>query len=345
MPDLDDINAQIDEMSAHELLALRAADARRLFSGDGAAITDRFRRLARAWHPDRNRGADAPAVFARIVELHRIARQGCADAPARIFRTADGRSFRLRWRKCHRTDFGELLVGDHHVAHLVQNGCEDLVAAAEAFRPTYADARMRAEIEPLLPRRVVRLETADGHVFVERKAPDQILLRDLIALGAVDPRHAAWMTTRLLNIACWLAWAGIAHGAIGPDALLVSPARHAVTLTGPLLCAGGFGTAPVALPERSLACQPRYALAGACLDARLDPELLRLTLREMLGDAAGTGLALDRAVPAPFAAWLTLPTTGDAWSDFTAWEGARKASFGARRFVRWDVDVAAAMAA
>ena len=334
------------EPTATQLMAMTAGDARRLFPGDAAAIAARFRALARVWHPDRNRDSVATAVFAHIVALHGVAIRAAADGRIeRRFRTRQGRSFRLRCRAQHEGDFGEILVGDRHVAHVVPAVLDDLALVADAFRPRFADARMQTAVAPYLPRRLATLETATGRVFVEHKRPDQLLMRDLMRLGPVDPRHAAWMATRLLNIACWLGWAGIAHGAIGPDTLLVSPEMHGVALTGPMLCAGGFGTAPAALPERTLDSAPRYAAAFAEFDRRLDPELVKLTLRELLGDPAGTRLAADPHFPRPFAHWLLMPTAGNARADFIAWEAARDASFGPPRFVRWDVDPAAVMAA
>ncbi len=335
------------EISAADLLAFAPHQARVLFPGTADDVAARFRDLARAWHPDRNPAHDAGAVFARIVALHEAAKRSIAGTPPReaIYHTVDGRAFRLAWRARRASEMGEALVGDRHVAHAVPADLDDLAAEADAFRPRFADAAMEAEVARMLPRRVSTLQTAHGRVFVERKDAGQVLLRDLMRLGPVPPRHAAWIATRLVNLACWLQWAGIAHGAIGPDTLLVDPASHSVALTGPFLCAGPFGTPPAVLPERTLACAPRYAVRGALRDERLDPDLVRLTLREALGDAAGTRLATDPGFPKPFAAWLMVPPAEGARSDFPAWERARDASFGPRRFVRWDVDTAALMAA
>ncbi len=335
----------IADPSAEQLLALTVAEARTLFEGDAEANARRFRELASVWHPDHNRAREATAVFAHLVDLYEGARTKGAEANERVFRTTDARSFRVRWRARRVGDLGELLIGDRVIAHAVPAELDRLAAMADAWQPSFADEAMRAEMALSLPRRLATLVTAEGYVFVEHKEPGTVLLQDLMRLGPVDPCQAAWIATRLVNLACWLQWVGIAHGAIGPDTLLVSPETHSLALTGPFLCAGSFGAEPAVLPERTLACAPRYGVPGAVLDQRLDPELVRLTVRELLGDAAGTRLASDPAFPKPFANWLLMPTTEGARSDFPAWEAARDASFGPRRFVRWDVDVAALMAA
>jgi hypothetical protein len=338
----------MDTADIDVLMALRPAQARVLFPGDRPAISARYKDLAKRWHPDRNRDPRAADVFARLSELHGIALRivdGVSATQERVFRTRDGRTFRLRWAVRHETDFGEVLVGERHVAHVVPADLDDLSGRAARWTPQFADASMRSEMERFLPHVTAILDTAEARVFVESKTPDQVLLRDLLRAGPVEPRHAAWMTTRLVNLACWLQWAGIAHGALGPDTLLVSPEFHSVAITGPFLCGRSFGRAMDVLPERTLSTAPRYAAAGAVSDARLDPELVRQTIREVLGDPAGTRLAADPDFPKPFANWLLMPAATGAQDDFPSWEQARDASFGPRRFVRWDFDPAAVMAA
>lgn len=339
----------MDITDADTLIALRSDQARILFPGDRAAVATRYKAISKRWHPDVSGEPRASEVFARISELHAIALRivdgGVSAGNERTFRTVDGRAFRLRWAVRHETDFGEVLVGERHIAHVVPRDLDDLSGRAAKWTPNFADAEMRREMERFLPHTRSILETADGRVFVESKTPDQVLLRDLLKSAPIDPRHAAWMTTRLVNLACWLQWSGIVHGALGPDTLLVSPEFHSVSITGPLLCGRSFGLPLDALPERTLHAAPRYAADGTKADARLDPELVRQTVREVLGDAAGTSLAADPDFPKPFANWLLMPAATGAQDDFLSWEAARDASFGPRRFVKWDFDPAAAMAA
>jgi len=204
---------------------------------------------------------------------------------------------------------------------------------------------MREQFEQLLPRRVALLETHQGTVFVHAKSPDQVLLADLLKLGPVEPRHAAWMVTRLMNLACYLRWAGIVHAAIDRHCVLVSPRHHTIAFTGPFLCAVAMNQRPGALPERTLDVLPRLEAPDALCDGGVDPALIRLTVREALGDPAGTRLAVDPAFPDPFALWLLMPGADGAQADFRAWEQARDAAFGPRRFIQWDFDPAALLAA
>ena len=332
------------DFSAADILALDVSDAGRLFPGDRAHFAATFHNLARIWHPDRNADPDAAKVFAHITALRRHALASSAPAQERRFETADGRTFAFRWQTRHIGETGEVLVGKSRIAHLIVPEAGDLARTAARIDYRFADRAMQAQIGPHLPRFVAQLETVAGTLFVGEKRPDQLLLADLLRLGPVDPRHAAWMATRLMGLACWLEWAGLAHGSIGPETLLISPERHEVALTGPMLCAARFDERFRSLPERTLTLLPRLE-RDARADEAIDPELVRLTIREALGDPAGTGLASDPAFPKPFARWLLMPSAGGAQADFPAWEQARDAAFGPRRFVRWDIDPAALRAA
>jgi hypothetical protein len=335
------------DLDAAEIMRLRVSEAALLFPGDADMVARRYRRLARLWHPDHNPAPEAAGVFAHVAELHAAACRALKPpAPKeQLFHTRDGRSFRFAWLTRHVTDCGELMVGNRHVVHIVSAEAGDLARSAAGRTFPFAHDAMRGQFEPLLPRRVALLETDQGTVFVHAKSPDQVLLADLMKLGPVEPRHAAWMTTRLMNLACYLQYAGIVHGAIDRHCVLVSPRHHKVSLTGPLLCAGLMNGRPGALPERTLAELPRLEAPDAVCDGGVDPALVRLTIREALGDPAGTRLAGDPTFPNPFALWLLMPGADNAQADFRAWEQARDAAFGPRRFIQWDFDPAALLAA
>jgi hypothetical protein len=323
--------------TAEEILNIADHEAARLFPGGEAAVASRYRELARHWHPDRNPSPHAAAVFSHLTALRERATGRAARE--RRFETRCGRTYRLRWRTRHLTDAGELLVGDRYIAHLIAHET-GLRPPLDLPGPGFADDRMRQEMQRFLPETVAVLETEAATIFVERKRPDQVLLADLLRLGPVDPRHAAWMITKLLNLCCWLHWARLSHGAIGPTCLLVSPSRHEVALTGPMICAARFGRAFALLPERTLDLLPRLAAPGAAAEERIDLELVRLTIREALGDSAGVRLAASAGIPRAFAEWLLMPPLADAPGDFAGWQQARDRAFGPPTFVDWNFDPA-----
>jgi hypothetical protein len=90
-------------------------------------------------------------------------------------------------------------------------------------------------MERFLPRQVAVLDGPAGTVFVHAKTPDQFLLADLTRLGPIDPRHAAWLTTRLVDIAARHARGRLVsslEGGYSLDALRESTAAHVAALAG-----------------------------------------------------------------------------------------------------------------
>lgn len=328
-----------DIATAEDILATPPHEAGRLLSGDETSIRKAFRALVQAWHPDHCADPRAAAVVAHLVKLRDSALGRRATLASRRFTSPGGGAFEMSFVKARPFEAGEILVGRGSVAYVVSPDNVDLSGRPLAIvRPRFANDRMRAEMERFLPRLIRRESTVEGDVQVYARTPDQILLADLLeATGPLEPVHAAWLLSGLLNLACWLSWAGFVHGAISPEHVLVSPKFHSVALVGPALYATRVDGRPEALPERTLSLVPRMGLAGQPVTPALDLDLVRATCREALGDAAGTRLGLRADMPAAFATWLAMPPAGTAQEDYGSWERAREVSFGPRRFVEMKV--------
>lgn len=325
--------------TAEQILALTAADRGALFPSAANGAKRAFRRLATVWHPDVCDHPRAAEVFAHLVRLRDAGGARVAgSAPSRTLRTRDGRSLGVSPLSTVPLDAGELLVGRRSLTWVYRTDAADLAEAGAAtiagFR--FADDRMRAQMTPFLPTLDRRIPLAGGEeALVMARHADEVLLADLLRVkGAVPAEHAAWVGSGLLNLACWLDWSGLVHGAIAPETVLVSPETHTVRLMGGWGFATRAGSRPTALPGRTLALAPRLSVRGEVVDARLDLELIRRTLREAFGDPTG-GSLLGGGAPDPVARWLLMPPAPTAREDYAGWLRALEAVWGRRRFVRW----------
>ena len=329
-------------LSAQDILSVTPSDRARLFPGPADEVRRAFKRLAARWHPDVCKDPRATEVFAHLVRLRDAALGPRRVGPSvtRTLRTRDGRSLGLSPLSTLPLDTGELLVGRRSLTWIYRAEVADLAEAGAAaiagFR--FADDRMRKQMTPFLPTLDRRIPLQDGgEALVMARHADEVLLADLLRVtGAVPPEHVAWIGSGLLNIACWLGWAGLVHGAIAPETVLVSPETHTVRLMGGWGFASKTGTRPIALPGRTLALAPRLTVNGEVVDARLDLELIRRTLRETLGDPTG-GALLRGSAPEPIGRWLVMPPEGEAKKDYAGWLKTLEAVWGRRRFVRWDL--------
>ena len=333
-------------ISADDILNSRLADAGKILGSDPKMARKSFHKLATIWHPDVCKDPRSPDIFARLVELREAVATKAARAsgakpkgsPSHILKTKDGRSVGMRPLSVNRGDTGEILVGGGTVTFLHGSDMVDLgraeLATIDRFR--FADDRMRREMTRFLPEVVRTMDLEDGRLAVAmRRGSDDILLSDLLARGPLAQEHAAWLCSGLMNIAAWLTWSGICHGAIDPRHILISPAKHEVRLIGGWGFATAFGERPSALPERTLNVVPRILESGEVASPQLDLELVRRTVREALGDPAGARL-YEGHVKKPFVDWLTFPPAKDGIADYAGWTKAKDASW-ERRFVQLDV--------
>lgn len=330
-------------MTADQILSVPPSGKAGIFSGPAEEVRSTFRRLAALWHPDVCKDPRATEVFAHLVRLRDTALRSGRPAPAssRTLRTRDGRDLGLSPLSTLPLDTGELLVGRHSLTWVYRAEAADLAEAGAStiagFR--FADERMRKQMTPFLPTLDRRIPLADGEeALVMARHADEVLLADLLRMkGAVPAEHAAWIGSGLLNLACWLGWAGLVHGAIAPETVLISPETHTVRLMGGWGFATKVGGRPTALPGRTLALAPRLAVKGEVVDPRLDLELIRRTLREALGDPTGGGL-LRGGAPEPIGRWLVMPPEAEATRDYAVWLTVLEKVWGKRRFVRWDME-------
>lgn len=339
------MHAAVASLSAAALLAVPADCPERLFAGSPDAVRRDYRLLAMRWHPDRCADPLAHAVFQHVAQLYgqAQARIGRGDwtcrTPLRLV-AVDGRTYDIHYLRRHPFELGTMFVGATIAAFVVGREHADLVDNAERTLRAlpYADARMHAQIAGLLPAYPFAgaFATGDAYVIVVRKRPDVLLLRDVLdhAGGRLDPRHVAWVVSALLNVCCYLHYAGLVHNALSPDTCFISPPDHTVSVLGGWWYAAAAGGRMVAAPAATIAWGPHDLPDHGRADIRTDLELVRAIGRELLGDVSGVRLARTGAAPAALIDWLRLPAPDDPIEDYRTWRTrVLPDSFGARRFV------------
>jgi hypothetical protein len=333
-------SATLDGYTAEALLAMPLDRPERLFPRDRARAKALWRQLCRVWHPDRSAHPRARWVFAHLETLYRAAQArqdaGLWDAGGELFiDTRAGTTCRLAYVARGDSDLGTTYLGRRVMAYRADDAQAHLLhkAFATLERLPFADAGMREAMAPHLPVPLRLLEARDTAVMVLRKREDFVALTDLLRHlgGTIAPRHVAWSVSGLLDIVCYLEWAGLVHMDVSPASCLVSPARHGVALAGGWWCAEPSGAPICVLPARSLRVAPAHLLDRRRADAAIDAALVREVGWELLGADA-------REAPAPMLEFLTLPRRGDAVADYEAWQRTLWRCFGERRFSDLGID-------
>ncbi|MDX2854272.1 molecular chaperone DnaJ [Actinacidiphila glaucinigra] len=299
-----------------------------------------YRRLARLLHPDTappGRADEAEAAFVRLTALWR---RHTGGGPA--LTTARG-VYPLGPVLAE----GDLAVlraaGPGTVLKIPRRPADNDLMEREADAltrlHTVADARHRAyapRIEESFrhrgpdgaERRVNALQRLRGfHTLAEVRA---------LHPGGLDPRDAAWMWRRLLVALGWAHRAGVVHGAVLPEHVLIHPAQHGLVLVD-WCYATERGARVPALVERHRALYPPEVTGRRPATEATDIHLASRCVEQLMGDRA----------PRPLSAFLrgcTLPAPGlrhggpqarrphDAWRLLAELDDVLERLYGPRTF-------------
>jgi serine/threonine protein kinase len=204
-----------------------------LFGTDAAKATRTYRRLARLLHPDAGGSTD----FVRLNALWRAYNQ---SGPITI--TTRRHTYRLGAKRAggDLTDlYGATYDGTRDVVVKLPRDPADgdlLEREAVALRqlPKDGDGRFL----PYVPRLVESFRHRDATTGMERRANAIVSLDGFHTLAEVhtaypdglDPRDAAWMWRRLLVALGFAHRAGVLHGAVLPEHVLIHPEQHGLVL-------------------------------------------------------------------------------------------------------------------
>lgn len=324
-------------LSSEQILAIAQPE---LLFGSPDKMPDIYRELARTWHPDLSSGDKQ--VFQHIVALHDQAKHLVStntwQTPGELSFDSNGKSYALRYFKSFDFELGKVYLSDTRVTYVIHNEFTDLAQNAikiiTALR--FPDKATQDVMFRYLPVIKGVYQTADNIIVMIDKPADLIRMRDLLDHlgGAIDPKHVAWMVSRMLNHTSYLEWAALSHNDLSLDTLFICPEQHTVCVLGGWWYATRVGDRLSALPQRTINHAPNEVITSKKASLLTDAELIRLTGRELLGNANGVHLTKTN-IPPPMVNWLRLASSGSPMKDYAEWrEKILMGSFGPRKFVK-----------
>lgn len=303
------VGAVVTTGAAIALIRAASAPADLFGTGTGRGAARCYRRLARLTHPDACPGDPrAAAAFATLTRL---------------------------WQQHHGDLCSGVIVARGDLANLYQVRGGLLKVARDPAdndlmdRESWALTRLRRDAERRLaayfPRLIEVRRIGDPHSGAERRgnvigALDGFRsLADVSAAfpGGVDPRDAAWMWRRLLVGIGAAHRAGLVHGAILPEHVLVHPAQHGLVLVD-WCYSGPVGDRLPAVVSRYRDWYPPEVLARQQAGPDTDIWLASWCMTELMGDqlpaplaAFARGCRLASPSRRPQDAWLLLAELDD----------------------------------
>lgn len=274
----------------------------------GGTAEEAYREWAKILHPDAapaGTEAAATAAFAKLSGLY-------ADRNGTVLRTRHG-AYRVG-ESLHSGDIADLSVVDGGTALLKvprEPRDNDLMAAeAEAL------ATLRREgdpkFRPYAPKLVESFEHEDNK-RVRRVVNVLEHLDGFVPLSrlhrTIDPRDAAWMIRRLLTGLGWAHRAGVVHGAVLEEHVLIHPAEHGVALVD--WCYSGGPVKAIVRSRRD--AYPREVLTARQATPATDIYMAAGLLTRLVGNGLpvamkrfADGCLFDRPRMRPHDAWALL---------------------------------------
>lgn len=308
--------------SAKEILSITKPE--KLFSEPKKVIHE-YRELAKQWHPDTCKDAQAIDVFTHIERLYTEAKRrvnGGHWGFQEILDIGSGPFFEIL--RCDKFEMGEVFIAKNALIYRLsdkyQSRRSQFTDALEALN--YADARMERDAKRYFPAKV---DKPQHKWVVVHKDKNLLCLRDVLNYygGEIPPKQTAWIISTLYNLLCYFQWVKIAHNDISPDTYFINPHDHSGALLGGWWWATRLGSPLRQVPRRTFDNLP-FRVRNTKKSSRLvDAELVLLTARELLGDVD---------LPAPMVKWITTPASKDSIENYRKWYEVLEESFGPRRF-------------
>jgi hypothetical protein len=330
----------VTSLTAEQILAIPNDVPEKLFTGSVAEMSQEYRALTKRWHPRLE--TDDSRVISHVNWLHDLAQQKLKDGTWQVpgtFSFTDvktSKPYSFTYKTHHPFELGSMYVGQFLILYVINKDASDLFRAGlkqmRSFK--YRDKKLEDAVKPLLPEVRAEYESATHHLLMVNKDHSLFSLQDVLDYykGKVDPKHVAWIVTRLYHVCSYLYLEGITHNAISPSSLFIAPKTHKLTLQGWWYTQREHSPI-VAVPARTLNIVP-ILKSDKTAHHKVDAELIKLTARELLGDGGGSKLIMDTNIPNALLSWARSPGTGRGVEDYQDWtENILPASFGERKFI------------
>lgn len=236
-----------------------------------------YKKWAKLVHPDTvgvARRATATDAFAKLANLYKRAER----APV-----LQGRRRSYRMDRVHASgDLAELYVDGSALIKVPRSAVDNdlMETEAAALRRLWSDGDPK--FRPYAPRLIESFVCEDPRrnrrrVNVLELQPGMISLAEIDR--PLDPRDAAWIWRRLLTALGWAHRAGVTHGAVLPEHVLIHPEEHGLVLVD--WCYAGHR--PAAIVKARLSDYPPEVLNDRLAGPATDIYMATVLMTRLIG--------------------------------------------------------------
>ena len=319
-----------------------------LFGINKNKLKSEYRSLSLKYHPDHNKTHNANEEYSHVCMLYNEA-QDLLSKPQWISKTRamfiDSKTLQkylIKFHKCYNFELGKFMTSDSIVLYSIDKEYKkfyDNAILNLKNRIKYNNKKMEDEISKYIPIIKKTFIDLDGNYnILFEKTPDMLPLSDVLSYYGddFDPRAAAWILSRLYNLACYFHYLKLVHCGISLSNCFISTEFHFVVIFG-----GWWYSVPQNCTMIGMESN-NYALLkdGTRIANRIiNLEQIKAIGRELLGDRTGAKLIRKRDKELkPLIDWLLYPAGDKAIVDFKYYyKKVLPETFGPPKFIKMDL--------
>lgn len=333
-------------MTAEQILSISKCGD--LFPYGVDNVKAKYKELVKEWHPDANKNSKSADVFQKITELYNKAlellEQGTWEKTNYVLIAKDnGKKIALNYDTVFDFELGTCYVTKTKIVYVLgkdkKKYFDNAITRIKSLK--YADKKMEDTLSICMPKIYQTFQSSNGeYVIVLDKTEDIYPLKSVFEYfgNKIQDRHVAWIISRLCNLTCFLKYNGIVHNGININNVFVSPQYHSILLLGGWWYTTKENEKMIGTTKDIFSIMSVTAKGSKKSSYLTDLESVKLLGRQLLGESNCRKLVLDTTIPKAFTNFLISGSSDDAYKEFNKWDKALNDSYGARRFVKMEVN-------
>lgn len=293
--------------------------------------------LMKIYHPDRYKAKDASKICAKINALYEEAKVHINDdtwgdeSNIIYISLKNGRKKRIKYLYQGINENGEYYIGNTIVVYSFtkKKFFDNYLSSVKKIK--YADNKVKDYFERFMPEIIDNFTSADDKYYIVIRKTADVYPLELVKDIFKQKEHAAWLTTRLLNLSAFLSTTGLVHNGISISNIFVSLEFHGASLLGGWQYATSEGSKMIGTNKQVYSIMLPSTKANKIANYNTDTMAIKDIICKLLGGKTYREL---------------VSIVGEVWANFlmqsedkpldvvNKWEDVRDKSFKEHRFVK-----------
>lgn len=303
-------------------------------------IKKEYRRLSKKYHPDLS-GKDTNEIFMHITTLYGNALKQFGstfyvDEQEVLFKDhIKNKTYRIKYYHRVKNDICEIFYGNTFVFYLISKDKENAYNNFIKNINFLSTLKTKSDkFDKIFPQDILKFKLDDHFAIMVKKHVDFIPLNLIYEYydKTIDPKHTAWIISRLLNMCGHLRYVNMTNNNISLNSLLVDPLNHNIILTD------WFFALPMGVKYKYLTNRVYNLISDKKIKKSyygLDEECVK-----EIGRVLSNNFKMGTNVPTPLKLYLLKPHGEDIYKTIDDWKNKILIdSFGKKKYTLMDINL------